>query len=63
MSFGDDILDPINKKDAYTRSIISFLKDLRSHWPRADPCDSYTEELIGGMFASLAGLEKAEKEK
>jgi len=61
MSFGDDTLDPSNRKDAYTRSIISFLKDLRDHWPHADPCDSYTDELIGGMFASLAGLEREEK--
>ena len=61
MSFGDDTLDPINQKDAYTKSIISFLKDLRSYWPHASSCDPYVEDLIGGMFASLAGLEKEEK--
>lgn len=61
MSFGDDTLDPNNQKDAYTKSIIAFLKDLRDHWPHAEPCDPFTEELIGGMFASLAGLEREEK--
>jgi len=57
MSFGDDTLDPSNRKDVYTRSIISCVEDLRKHWPDATN-DPVTEEIVGCMFASLAGLEK-----
>lgn len=43
--------------EAALRSMVVFVHDLKEHWPNAK-CDAYTEECVGGIFATLPLAEK-----